>query len=254
MVTEVNYNPELPVPNHIAVIMDGNGRWAQARGLKRTDGHSEGLKALKRVVIAAHKMGVKVLTAYAFSTENWKRPITEVNYLMGLPKVLNDEILPDLIDNNVQVRMSGNFDKVPLGTKKYIQNAMDRTKANTGLILNIAFNYGSRDEITKAVQNIATSVANGDLKVKDISEQTISDNLYTAQLGEYADPELLIRSSGEVRLSNYLLWQLAYSEMVFTDTKWPDFDEAIMQECVGEFQHRNRRFGAIDTKYEEGFS
>lgn len=248
MVTEVNYNPELPVPNHIAVIMDGNGRWAQARGLKRTDGHSEGLKALKRVVIAAHKMGVKVLTAYAFSTENWKRPITEVNYLMGLPKVLNDEILPDLIDNNVQVRMSGNFDKVPLGTKKYIQNAIDRTKANTGLILNIAFNYGSRDEITKAVQNIAKSVANGDLKVKDISEQTISDNLYTAQLGEYADPELLIRSSGEVRLSNYLLWQLAYSEMVFTDTKWPDFDEAIMQECVGEFQHRNRRFGAIDTK------
>ncbi|WP_290489843.1 MULTISPECIES: isoprenyl transferase [unclassified Aerococcus] len=248
MVTEVNYNPELPVPNHIAVIMDGNGRWAQARGLKRTDGHSEGLKALKRVVIAAHKMGVKVLTAYAFSTENWKRPITEVNYLMGLPKVLNDEILPDLIDNNVQVRMSGNFDKVPLGTKKYIQNAIDRTKANTGLILNIAFNYGSRDEITKAVQNIATSVANGELKVKDISEDTISDNLYTAQLGEYADPDLLIRSSGEVRLSNYLLWQLAYSEMVFTDTKWPDFDEAIMQECVGEFQRRNRRFGAIDTK------
>ena len=248
MVTEVNYNPALPIPNHIAVIMDGNGRWAQARGLKRTDGHSEGLKALKRVVIAAHKMGVKVLTAYAFSTENWKRPITEVNYLMGLPKVLNDEILPDLIDNNVQVRMSGNFDKVPLGTKKYIQNAIDRTKANTGLILNIAFNYGSRDEITKAVQNIATSVANGELKVKDISEDTISDNLYTAQLGEYADPDLLIRSSGEVRLSNYLLWQLAYSEMVFTDTKWPDFDEAIMQECVGEFQRRNRRFGAIDTK------
>lgn len=248
MVTEVNYNPALPIPNHIAVIMDGNGRWAQARGLKRTDGHSEGLKALKRVVIAAHKMGVKVLTAYAFSTENWKRPITEVNYLMGLPKVLNDEILPDLIDNNVQVRMSGNFDKVPLGTKKYIQNAMDCTKDNTGLILNIAFNYGSRDEITKAVQNIATLVANGDLKVKDISEQTISDNLYTAQLGEYADPDLLIRSSGEVRLSNYLLWQLAYSEMVFTDTKWPDFDEAIMQECVGEFQRRNRRFGAIDTK------
>lgn len=248
MVTEVNYNPELLVPNHIAVIMDGNGRWAQARGLKRTDGHSEGLKALKRVVIAAHKMGVKVLTAYAFSTENWKRPITEVNYLMGLPKVLNDEILPDLIDNNVQVRMSGNFDKVPLGTKNYIQNAMNRTKDNTGLILNIAFNYGSRDEITKAVQNIATSVANGDLNVKDISEQTISDNLYTAQLGEYADPDLLIRSSGEVRLSNYLLWQLAYSEMVFTDTKWPDFDEAVMQECVGEFQRRNRRFGAIDNK------
>lgn len=248
MVIDVNYNPNLPVPNHIAVIMDGNGRWAQERGLKRTDGHSEGLKALKRVVIAAHKMDVKVLTAYAFSTENWKRPLTEVNYLMGLPKVLNDEILPDLIENNVLVRMSGNFDKVPLGTKKYIQNAIDRTKNNTGLILNIAFNYGSRDEITKAVQAIATEVSKGDLKVKDISEQTISDKLYTAQLGEYADPDLLIRSSGEVRLSNYLLWQLAYSEMVFTETKWPDFDEAVLQECVGEFQRRNRRFGAIDTK------
>ncbi|MGY0836932.1 isoprenyl transferase [Aerococcus urinaeequi] len=248
MLTDVNYNPNLPVPNHIAVIMDGNGRWAQERGLKRTDGHLEGLKALKRVVIATHKMDVKVLTAYAFSTENWKRPLSEVNYLMGLPKVLNDEILPDLIENNVQVRMSGNFDKVPLNTKKYIQNAIDRTKDNTGLILNIAFNYGSRDEITKAVQAIATEVSKGDLKVKDISEQTISDELYTAQLGEYADPDLLIRSSGEVRLSNYLLWQLAYSEMLFTETKWPDFDEKVLQECVGEFQRRNRRFGAIDTK------
>lgn len=248
MLTDVNYNPNLPVPNHIAVIMDGNGRWAQERGLKRTDGHLEGLKALKRVVIATHKMDVKVLTAYAFSTENWKRPLSEVNYLMGLPKVLNDEILPDLIENNVQVRMSGNFDKVPLNTKKYIENAIDRTKDNTGLILNIAFNYGSRDEITKAVQAIATEVSKGDLKVKDISEQTISDELYTAQLGEYADPDLLIRSSGEVRLSNYLLWQLAYSEMLFTETKWPDFDEKVLQECVGEFQRRNRRFGAIDTK------
>jgi undecaprenyl diphosphate synthase len=248
MVTEVAYNPELPVPNHIAVIMDGNGRWAQAQGLKRTEGHAEGLKALKRVVIAAHKMGIKVLTAYAFSTENWKRPMSEVNYLMGLPKVLNDEILPDLLENNVQVQMSGDFKNVPLGTKKYIQNAIDQTKGNTGLILNIAFNYGSRDEITKAVQEIATSVVNGELKVKDISEQTISDNLYTAQLGEYADPDLLIRSSGEVRLSNYLLWQLAYSEMLFTDTKWPDFDEKVMQQCVGEFQRRKRRFGAIDTK------
>lgn len=248
MLTDVNYNPNLPVPNHIAVIMDGNGRWAQERGLKRTDGHLEGLKALKRVVIATHKMDVKVLTAYAFSTENWKRPLSEVNYLMGLPKVLNDEILPDLIENNVQVRMSGNFDKVPLNTKKYIQNAIDRTKDNTGLILNIAFNYGSRDEITKAVQAIATEVSKGDLKVKDISEQTISDELYTAQLGEYANPDLLIRSSGEVRLSNYLLWQLAYSEMLFTETKWPDFDEKVLQECVGEFQRRNRRFGAIDTK------
>ncbi len=248
MVEELKYDPSLPVPNHIAVIMDGNGRWAQARGLKRTDGHLEGLKALKRVVIAAHKMGIKVLTAYAFSTENWKRPLTEVNYLMGLPKVLNDEILPDLIENNVQVKLSGTFEQVPMGTKKYIQNAMDKTKDNTGLILNIAFNYGSRDEITKAVRVIADAVAAGKIKSKDITEDTISDHLYTAQLGAYADPDLLIRSSGEVRLSNYLLWQLAYSEMMFTDTKWPDFDESVLQACVGEFQHRNRRFGKIESK------
>jgi undecaprenyl diphosphate synthase len=247
MVEERKYDPSLPVPKHVAVIMDGNGRWAQERGLKRTDGHSEGLKALKRVVIAAHKMGIKVLTAYAFSTENWKRPLSEVNYLMSLPKVLNDEILPDLIENNVQFRLSGSFDQVPMGTKKYIQNAMDQTKHNTGLILNIAFNYGSRDEITKGVREIAQAVVDGELRVKDINEDTISNHLYTAQLGEFADPDLMIRSSGEVRLSNYLLWQLAYSEMIFTDTKWPDFDEAVMQACIGEFQHRNRRFGKIDV-------
>lgn len=248
MVEELKYDPSLPVPNHVAVIMDGNGRWAQERGKKRTDGHSEGLKALKRVVIAAHKMNVKVLTAYAFSTENWKRPITEVNYLMGLPKVLNDEILPDLIENNVQVRLSGTFDQVPVGTKKYIVNAMEKTKDNTGLILNIAFNYGSRDEIKRAVQAIAKDVESGVIKSSDITEDTISDHLYTAQLGEYADPDLLIRSSGEVRLSNYLLWQLAYSEMLFTETKWPDFDEEVFQDCVAHYQHRNRRFGKVDSK------
>lgn len=248
MVEELKYDPALPVPNHVAVIMDGNGRWAQERGKKRTDGHSEGLKALKRVVIAAHKMNVKVLTAYAFSTENWKRPITEVNYLMGLPKVLNDEILPDLIENNVQVRLSGTFDQVPVGTKKYIVNAMEKTKDNTGLILNIAFNYGSRDEIKRAVQAIAKDVESGVIKSSDITEDTISDHLYTAQLGEYADPDLLIRSSGEVRLSNYLLWQLAYSEMLFTETKWPDFDEEVFQDCVAHYQHRNRRFGKVDSK------
>lgn len=248
MVEELKYDPSLPVPNHVAVIMDGNGRWAQERGKKRTDGHSEGLKALKRVVIAAHKMNVKVLTAYAFSTENWKRPITEVNYLMGLPKVLNDEILPDLIENNVQVRLSGTFDQVPVGTKKYIVNAMEKTKNNTGLILNIAFNYGSRDEIKRAVQAIAKDVESGVIKSNDITEDTISDHLYTAQLGEYADPDLLIRSSGEVRLSNYLLWQLAYSEMLFTETKWPDFDEEVFQDCVAHYQHRNRRFGKVDSK------
>ncbi|MCZ0716763.1 isoprenyl transferase [Aerococcus kribbianus] len=233
----------LPIPNHVAVIMDGNGRWAQERGQKRTEGHYEGLMALRRVVIAAHKLGVKVLTAYAFSTENWRRPAQEVNYLMQLPKILNDEILPDLIKNNVQVRLSGDLSAAPKLTQSYIKNALEKTKNNTGLILNIAFNYGSRNEITQAVQTIAKEVETGELKPKAIDETVISQHLMTAQLGDYADPDFLIRSSGEVRLSNYLLWQLAYAELYFVDTKWPDFDEEVFKECILEYQRRHRRFG-----------
>lgn len=247
MTEEIKFNADLPVPNHIAVIMDGNGRWAQARGLKRTEGHLEGLRALRRVTIAAAKIGVKVVTAYAFSTENWKRPVSEVSYLMSLPKILNDEILPELIANNIKVELTGNLSQAPEITQKYINNALNATSQNTGLILNIAFNYGSRREITEAVKKISAEVQMGTLEINEITEETISDHLLTAQLGGIADPDFLIRSSGEVRLSNFLLWQVAYSELYFSPIYWPDFDEHIFLNCVGEYQRRNRRFGDVKS-------
>ncbi|MDO4670107.1 MAG: isoprenyl transferase [Aerococcus sp.] len=233
------------IPNHVAVIMDGNGRWAEERGLKRTDGHREGLNAVRRVAIAAAEIGVKVLTVYAFSTENWKRPVTEVRYLMRLPELLEQEILPELLENNVRVEMMGFTDKVPKQTLKIIRRACEKTAHNTGLILNIAFNYGARAEIVAATKAIASEVKAGSLKVDAIDEQTISDHLLSHQLGEYADPDFLIRSSGEVRLSNYLLWQLAYAEMYFSTTKWPDFNREIFLECITQYQHRQRRYGGL---------
>lgn len=247
MTEHIKFNLDLPVPNHIAFIMDGNGRWAQERSLKRTEGHLEGLKALRRVTIAAAKIGVKAVTAYAFSTENWKRPATEVNYLMSLPKVLNDEILPELIENNVRVEITGNLNGTPKMTQRYINNALNKTKDNDGLILNIAFNYGSRNEIMEAVKKISAEVQSGDLKIAEITENTISQHLMTAHLGEMADPDLLVRSSGEVRLSNFLLWQVAYSEMYFSPVYWPDFNEEVLLECIAYYQQRDRRFGGIKT-------
>lgn len=243
-----HFDKNSTIPQHVAVIMDGNGRWAKERGLKRTDGHYEGLMALRRVVRAAGRVGVKVITAYAFSTENWQRPISEVNYLMQLPKILNDEILPELIENNVKVSVMGDISRAPKLTQKYITNALDATANNTGLILNIAFNYGARTEIIDAVKAIAQNVADGELAIKQIDEKIVSQHLKTASLGEYADPDFLIRSSGEVRLSNYLLWQLAYAEFYFTDIKWPDFNEEVFLDCLADYQRRQRRFGKISEQ------
>lgn len=245
MMEQQHFDSNGPIPRHVAIIMDGNGRWAEERGLKRTDGHREGLNAVRRVARAAATIGVDVLTVYAFSTENWKRPVSEVRYLMQLPELLETEILPELIENNVQVRMMGFTEKVPKATLKIIQRACDKTAHNDGLILNIAFNYGSRAEIVQATRHIATDVQNQTLKIQDIDEQVISDYLLSSSLGELADPDFLIRSSGEVRLSNYLLWQLAYAEMYFTDTKWPDFDQEVFLRCVAEYQHRQRRYGGL---------
>ncbi|MDK7302551.1 MULTISPECIES: isoprenyl transferase [Aerococcus] len=239
------FDPNLEIPQHVAIIMDGNGRWAKERGLKRTDGHHEGLKAIRRVAVAASQIGVKILTVYAFSTENWKRPRSEVSYLMKLPNLMEAELLPELIENNVQVKIMGNKGSVPKYTIQSIENAIDKTKDNTGLILNIAFNYGSRAEIVEAVKEIAGEVKSGYLDPDSIDEDTISHHLMTQQLAPYNDPDFLIRSSGEVRLSNYLLWQLAYSEMYFIDTKWPDFDKKIFLSCIGEYQSRQRRYGGL---------
>lgn len=245
MIKQITFNPDLPVPKHIAVIMDGNGRWAEAKGLKRTEGHREGLRALRRITIAAANIGVQAITAYAFSTENWKRPISEVNYLMSLPKILNEEILPELIKNNIKVEIIGIISQAPEATQRHINNALNKTKNNTGLILNIAFNYGSRMEITEAVKAIGKEIKAGTINPNEITEDTVASHLMTAPLGDIADPDFLIRSSGEVRLSNFLLWQVAYSEMYFSPIYWPDFDEQVFLDCVAQYQSRSRRFGDL---------
>lgn len=248
MTEEIKFDAQLPVPRHVAIIMDGNGRWAQARGLERTAGHREGLNAIRRVAVAASDIGVKIMTVYAFSTENWKRPKSEIAYLMKLPGLLEAELIPDLMKNNVKVAIMGEREGIPKYTLRSIQSAIKKTEKNTGLVLNIAFNYGSRKEITDAVRDIARDVKEGKLPEKEITEELISSRLKTAPLGVLADPDFLIRSSGEVRLSNYLLWQLAYAELYFTETKWPDFDEEVFLSCIAVYQKRRRRYGGLENK------
>lgn len=239
------------IPKHVAIIMDGNGRWAKKRHLPRIAGHKKGMDTVKTVTIAASKMGVKVLTLYAFSTENWKRPTDEVNYLMSLPSTFFSNFVPDLIKNNVSVKVIGYVDKLPEATQKAVRDAVEQTKDCTGMVLNFALNYGSRAEITTAVQNIAQKAVNGDLGIDQIDEQVISQSLMTGFLGEIADPDLLIRSSGEERISNFLLWQIAYSELVFTDTYWPDFNADVFSDLIIEYQGRHRRFGGLDPDKKE---
>lgn len=239
------------IPKHVAIIMDGNGRWAKKRHLPRIAGHKKGMDTVKTVTIAASKMGVKVLTLYAFSTENWKRPTDEVNYLMSLPLTFFSNFVPDLIKNNVSVKVIGYVDKLPEATQKAVRDAVEQTKDCTGMVLNFALNYGSRAEITTAVQNIAQKAVNGDLEIDQIDEQVISQSLMTGFLGELADPDLLIRSSGEERISNFLLWQIAYSELVFTDTYWPDFNADVFSDLIIEYQGRHRRFGGLDPDKKE---
>jgi len=233
------------IPAHVAVIMDGNGRWAKSRHLPRIAGHKEGMNTVKKITIAASDLGVKVLTLYAFSTENWKRPTDEVNYLMQLPVSFFDTFVPDLIKNNVQVQVMGYVDKLPAATQTAVKNAIDETKDCDGMVLNFALNYGSRAEIVTGVQKIAQQVADGQLKVDEIDDATVDAALMTAPLAPYSDPDLLIRTSGEERISNFLMWQIAYSELVFTDVKWPDCTAAPLQACIADYQSRDRRFGGI---------
>ncbi|MBH0155915.1 MULTISPECIES: isoprenyl transferase [Fictibacillus] len=230
------------IPKHVAIIMDGNGRWARKRAMPRIAGHHEGMKTVRKIVKEANKIGIEVLTLYAFSTENWKRPREEVDFLMKLPGEFLNTFLPDLIKENVQVRIMGKKELLPLHTVKAVDEAINKTKNNTGLILNFALNYGSRDEITAAVKALASEVKQGRLEPSDIDDSMIEQHLMTHDL---KDPDLLIRTSGEVRLSNFMLWQLAYSEFWFTEVLWPDFSEEHLREAVSQFAGRGRRYGGV---------
>ncbi|MFC2950081.1 isoprenyl transferase [Virgibacillus sediminis] len=230
------------MPEHVAIIMDGNGRWAKKRGLPRIAGHREGVKAVNRVVRAAAQSHVKVLTLYAFSTENWKRPASEIEFLMKLPKEFLHVYLPDLMDNNVRVETIGDIQALPAHTQEAVTYAKDKTKNNDGLLLNFALNYGGRFEIMQAVKQMMADLDCSTLSIDSINEETFANYLFTQGL---TDPDLLIRTSGEQRLSNFLLWQLAYTELWFTETYWPDFDEGIFNQALGDYQQRKRRYGGI---------
>ncbi len=230
------------MPEHIAIIMDGNGRWAKKRALPRIAGHHEGMKVVRKVTKQANDLGVKVLTLYAFSTENWKRPKTEVDYIMKLPEEFLNTYLPELIEENVQVRIIGDKHKLPPHTLRAVNKAIKDTDNNTGLILNFALNYGSRAEIVTAVQQIVQDIKDGSINENELDESVFSNYLMTQSL---KDPDLLIRTSGEIRLSNFMLWQLAYSEFWFTDILWPDFNEQNLLQAIHTYQQRGRRFGGV---------
>ncbi|WP_102692633.1 isoprenyl transferase [Rummeliibacillus pycnus] len=230
------------VPAHIAIIMDGNGRWAKKRALPRVAGHHEGMKNVRKITRAANAIGVKAITLYAFSTENWKRPRKEVEFLMRLPEEFLGSFLPELMELNIRIEMIGEMDVLPDHTQRAVQNAMEQTKDNTGMVLNFALNYGSRTELVLAMQRIAKKIKDGDLEVSDITEHNITSELMTANL---PDPDLLIRTSGEIRLSNFMLWQLAYTEFWFTEILWPDFDEHAFFDAIKDYQKRNRRYGGL---------
>lgn len=232
--------------NHLAIIMDGNGRWATKQGKPRVAGHYEGMNNVERITLAADELGIKVLSLYAFSTENWARPKEEVAYLMNLPVRFFDKFMPTLMEHNVKVNIMGFLDKLPRKTYDVVQRAMAETADNTGLILNFAFNYGSRSEITSAVKEIGTLIETGAINSDQIDEEMISQRLMTASFGEFSDPDLLIRTSGEQRISNFMLWQLAYSELAFSQKNWPDFTKEDLKKIVIDFQNRHRRFGKLD--------
>lgn len=229
-------------PDHVAIIMDGNGRWAKKRGLPRIAGHKEGINTVNEIVRAATKYEVKILTLYAFSTENWRRPKSEIDFLMKLPKEFLHIYLPELIEKDVRIDTIGDFDALPEHTKEAIHYAKEKTKNNNGLLLNFALNYGSRFEIMQAIKQVMADIDCSKLSIDSLDEKAFSKYLYTKGL---KDPDLLIRTSGEQRLSNFLLWQLAYTEFWFTEVLWPDFNEKIFEQALLDYQQRKRRYGGI---------
>ncbi|MCB1486133.1 MAG: isoprenyl transferase [Bauldia sp.] len=239
VVTDANAGGGGP-PVHVAIIMDGNGRWAEARGLPRSEGHRRGVEAVRRTVTAASDLGVKYLTLFSFSSENWSRPPAEVEFLFGLLRMFIRRDLARLHRQGVRIQVIGSRDGLPKDIAGLIDEAEAKTAANTGLCMVVAFNYGGRDEITRAARRIAAKVAEGGVDPDEIDEAMFAAHLDTAKM---PDPDLLIRTSGEMRLSNFLLWQAAYAEFVFLPLHWPDFDEAALKSAIEQFSQRSRRFG-----------
>ena len=232
---------ENKIPKHIAIIMDGNGRWAKKRGLPRTAGHKQGAETIRKIAIACNDRQIKVLTVYAFSTENWKRPEEEVDYLCKLPKFFFQRYMAELKKNNIQVRFLGEIERFPKETQNVILTAAEETKQNTGLILCLAVNYGGRREIVLAAKQYAKDVLE-EKASQDLDEQTFASYLMSKDM---PDVDVMIRTSGELRLANFLLWQNAYAEFIFTDTAWPDFDESELDKAITEYQARDRRYGGL---------
>lgn len=230
------------IPKHIAIIMDGNGRWAKKRKLPRTMGHKAGVETIRRVLKEADKLGVKYMTLYAFSTENWKRPKDEVNALMKLLIQYLRQEINELHKNGVKINVLGDISKLPLECQKEINSSVVKTENNTGITMNIALNYGGRDEIIRATKLILEDILSGKIKKEDIDDNIFEEHLYTKGI---PDPDIIIRPSGEQRLSNFLLWQCAYSEFWYSDICWPDFKEEDLRKAIYDFQNRDRRFGGI---------
>jgi undecaprenyl diphosphate synthase len=229
-------------PRHVAIIMDGNGRWAAARSLPRTEGHRRGVEALRKTVRAAGELGIRILTIFSFSSENWMRPAAEIRDLMGLLRRFIRNDLAELHGNNVKVRVIGERDSLDPDIRRLLEEAEELTRENTGLILVVAFNYGARQEIARAVRGIAEDVSRGHLAPAAVTAELIGRRLDAPDL---PDPDVIIRTSGEQRLSNFLLWQAAYSELVFLPIYWPDFDRTALENALAEYRRRERRFGGL---------
>jgi undecaprenyl diphosphate synthase len=232
------------LPEHVAIIMDGNGRWAGKRGLMRTAGHRAGVKTVKKIVRIAGDIGLKYLTLFTFSTENWKRPKTEVSAIMRLLEQTTKRELSELLENNVRLIATGNIENLPVKKREVLMDAIDRTKNNTGLVLNLALSYSGRSEILQAIKNIAEDVSKGEINPDNIDSELFSSYLQTNGM---PDPDLLIRTSGEMRISNFLLWQTAYTELYVTDVLWPDFTEDDFLKAIADYQRRDRRFGMVPS-------
>ena len=238
-----------PFPTHVGIIMDGNGRWAKAHGVPRVMGHNAGMQSMKKIVIASSNLGVKYLTVYAFSTENWKRSTEEVSGIFNLiVKYVNSE-LEELDENNVHINIFGEYDMLPKASVKAIDKMVGRLADNDGLVFNIALNYGGRDEILKSVKTIVEKCKDGTLDSSELTEDTISEYLYSGSSKfDVPDPDLIIRTSGEERMSNFLTWQAAYAELMFTDTLWPDFTPEEYEEMLNAYANRDRRFGGRNAE------